>query len=284
MNVLIEQLAADPWGRLVLHFLATSGMRHCFLFLLVAARLCGILIVAPLMGTTSIVPLPARAGLAVLLSLIIVPTLPVDLSFDANIRPTKFVTAFGEPRADSTTDLLCLIGSELGLGTLLGIGVFAVLSGFKLGAEWIDRSSGLGLGTVLNPDWSAGDSANLRMVSLLGVGCFLFVEPLGGSWLGTLVESFQAIPVGSGSVTATTIGLLNRLVQQSLILGIRIAIPLVLMMLIIEIAIAFAGRNTPVAFGSVMMVAKAGIALFLMALTLTAIPEAIATSIIAIFA
>ena len=32
MNGLLEQLAADPWGRLALHYVAAGGIRQSFLF------------------------------------------------------------------------------------------------------------------------------------------------------------------------------------------------------------------------------------------------------------
>ena len=77
MDEILEQMALDPWGRLILHHVATSGLWNCYLFLLVAGRLIGVLIVAPCLIATAI-PLLVRIVLVVLLSLIIVPTLSTD--------------------------------------------------------------------------------------------------------------------------------------------------------------------------------------------------------------
>lgn len=281
MNELLGQFAADPWGRLILHSLATGGVSRCFRFLLVIGRLTGVFVVAPQMVTTCIIPLPARAGLVLLLSLILAPVLPFDRPDNFTVIPVNDVSLPFDFQSDLGTELVYLISSEIALGTLLGIGVLTVLNGLRLGAEWIERASGLGLGSLLNPELSAEDSSSLRIIPLLGLTCFLLVEPLGGQWLllRSLAESFHAIPVGTGARTTMTIELFNRLVQQSLVLGIRVAIPLVLTMLIVEITVSFAGRNTPVAIGSAAMAAKAGLGLFLMTLTLTAIPEVMTTSI-----
>ena len=46
MNGLLEQLTADPWGRLMLQYLASGGLHSGFLLLLVVARLTGMFVIA----------------------------------------------------------------------------------------------------------------------------------------------------------------------------------------------------------------------------------------------
>jgi flagellar biosynthetic protein FliR len=290
MNELLEQLAADPWGRLILQHLATGGMRGCFLFLLVMARLAGVFVVAPF-GTTSLIPLPVRVGLVILLSLILLPTVSLVSAGDGNVIPiAHHASTAGRSFAtdivpDSANEFMSLIASEIGLGTMLGVGVLAVLSGLQLAGEWLDRHTGIGLGTVLNPNWSAGDSACGRLIPLLGVAVFLLLEPLGGQWLlfRSLAESFHAMPLGSAWWSVVTIELVNSLVQQSLVLGIRIALPLVVTMLAVEITLAFASRNAPVTVSSAALAMKAGVGLFVLAITLTAVPDVIETMISSLF-
>ncbi|MEI8019248.1 MAG: flagellar biosynthetic protein FliR [Schlesneria sp.] len=283
MNEQLEQLAADPWGRLVLQHLASGGIQSCFLFLLVAARLAGVFIVAP-GGLRIPVPLSLRIVLVILLSLIIAPTLLDTPERDIGVTQVKHTTTEVLVLPESPTDLAFLVASEIGLGALLGVGVIAVLSGLSLGGEWLDRSSGLGLGRVLNPDWSDGDPACSRLMSLLAIAVFMLMEPLGGQWLllRSLVESFVSIPIGTAS-WSTSVDLLNGLVQHSLVLGIRIAIPLVVTMLMLDITLAFANRNTPVAISSAATIIRAGVGIAVLAFTLTAIPEVIAATMISLF-
>ena len=283
MNELLEQLASDPWGRLVLQYLASGGIRSCFLFLLVAARLIGLFIIAPV-GLRIPVPLPVRMMLVILLSSIISPTLLQSSSQDADAIQVNHESITSVVVPESPADLASLIASEIGLGALLGVGVIVVFSGLWLAGEWIDRSSGLGLGRVLNPDWSDGDPACHRLTSLLAIAVFLLMEPLGGQWLllRSLVESFVTIPIGTAS-WSTSVEMLNGLVQHSLILGIRIAVPLVVTMLMLDITMAFASRNTPVAINSASMIIRAGAGIGVLALTLTAIPEVIAATMLSLF-
>ena len=64
MNELLEQLAIDPWGHLVLQHVATGGLSGVYLlFAQVAARLSGLFILAPYFMANAI-PFqhPGRAG------------------------------------------------------------------------------------------------------------------------------------------------------------------------------------------------------------------------------
>jgi flagellar biosynthesis protein FliR len=283
MNELLEQFAADPWGRLVLQHLSSGGIQGCFLFLLVAARLFGVFIVAP-SGLRIPVPFTLRIVLVILLSMIIAPTLFGTHEHDADVTQASYSLTKALLVPDSMMDFVCFVASEIGLGSLLGVGVIAVFSGLWLGGEWLDRSSGLGLGRVLNPDWSDGDQACSRLAIMQAIAVFLLMEPVSGQWilLRSLVESFVTIPIGTAS-WSRSVDLLNGLVQHSMILGIRISIPLVVTMLMFDITLAFASRNTPVTISSAATIVRAGVGIALLALTLTAIPEVIAVTVLSLF-
>ena len=170
------------------------------------------------------------------------------------------------------------------LGAFLGIGVIAVLSGLRLGGEWLDRHSGLGLGSVFNPEWTSGESACGSLVLLLGVAAFLSIEPIGGEWLllRSLVESFHAIPVGSADCSMAPVELLSGVMQQSVVLGLRVAMPLVATMMLVDMTLAFAGRSSPHLLSSASLAMRAGVGLIVLALTMTTVPEVIATTMMSV--
>lgn len=280
---MLEQLAADPWGRLVLHHLATGGMQSCYLFLLVTARLAGVFVIAPY-GLTNLVPLSIRVGLAVLLSLIIAPTLSPMTPEDGHVTLIVHDSLPAAVIPETAIDLAGHLASEIGLGAFLGIGVIAVLSGLRLGGEWLDRHSGLGLGSVFNPEWTSGESACGSLVLLLGVAAFLSIEPIGGEWLllRSLVESFHAIPVGSADCSMAPVELLSGVMQQSVVLGLRVAMPLVATMMLVDMTLAFAGRSSPHLLSSASLAMRAGVGLIVLALTMTTVPEVIATTMMSV--
>lgn len=279
MDEILEQIALDPWGRLVLHHVATCGLRNCYLFLLVSARLSGVLIVAPCLITIN-VPLPARIALVVLLSLIVAPTLStVGTEGDAVVQASHQALP-SIPLPATTADLACVICTEIGLGGVFGTGLIAVFCGLRLAGEWLDRHCGLGMGTVMNPAWMAGESACGSMTLWLGIVAFLLIEPVGGQLmvLRAMLHSFDAVPVGASSSISGT-QLLNGLVQESIVLGLRISMPLVATMILVDLAFAIAGRNTTIAVSSSCYAIRLGVGLFVLAMTMTTIPDAIAMTL-----
>ena len=110
MDLLFQQLFDDPWGRLLLRHATDEGLARAGLFILVAARLAGLLCVGLLLGRT-LLTWQVRIGLIVLLTLVVAPTLPL-----ANETMDQ---------VEIVVTLLC----EVGLGAVMGLGVSVFLSG-----------------------------------------------------------------------------------------------------------------------------------------------------------
>jgi flagellar biosynthetic protein FliR len=279
MNELLEQLATDPWGRLVLHYMVTGGVTNSYVCLLVAMRLTGVFVLAPI-GTANVIPLFIRSGLVVLLSLVIAPTLCERESGSGEIRLIAHKSAaFSLP--ETVADLACQLAREIGLGALLGVGVLAVLGGLRLGGEWLDRHGGLGPGGVLNPDWSGGASAGGSLVQMAGIAAFLLNAPMGGQSLvlQTIVQSFHALPVGVESWDLPLTDLVCGIVQQSLVLGLRVAMPLLVTMLLVDVTLAFITRNNAQLLSSPSLAIRAAIGVIVLGLTVTALPDIVMTTV-----
>jgi len=231
------------------------------------------------------IPFRVRVGLVVLLTLVIAPTLSRQITDVRKIIPAAHEssnTSISVAIPDTLTDLLCAIISEAGLGTLFGVGFIAIFSGLQLAGEWLDRHSGLGLGAVFNPEWSTGSSACGSLARLLGCAALLLAEPIGGHWqlLQSLVQSFHAIPVGMSSWSISSIDFLNGVVQQCLILGIRVAMPLVAAMMLVDVTLAFAYRGTTTAESSAHLAIRVAVGLIVLSLTTTTIPDSITQAIV----
>ena len=310
---MLEQFATDPWGRLALQHLATGGMHGCIAFLLVSTRLMGAIVVAPYFLASSI-PVSIRFGLTLLLSLVIAPSLPelqnIGSESVANRTLTGAIDEHGDsqivqiqsddadtiawgsdrirtPTAETSRDvsigkLVGQLASEFGIGSFLGFGVMIVFGGLRLGGEWLERQSGLGMGSILNPQWSAGDSPCGTFVQLLGVVAFLVMEPIGGQsvLLRWIFDSFHVLPAGSAVDLIVSTETLSRLIQQSMLLGVRVALPLVVTMTFIDTTLAFAGRNSPQLLSSASFAIRAVASLFVLSMTLTTIPEVVTSSVL----
>ena len=289
MDALFQQLFDDPWGRLLLRHAAGAGLARAGLFVLVAARLAGLLGVGLFLGRT-LLTWQVRIGLIVLLTLVVAPTLPVANETTDQIQlvglggtgersPSPVAPAsWMVTPIDFGVALLC----EIGLGAVLGLGVAVVLSGLKLGGEWLDRHSGLGMGSVLNPELLSEGSASAEMLLLFGIATILLMEPGGGHLLfaRTILETFRSLPVGLSIDSPSLIELLGSLMKQSLVLGLRVAMPLVVVMSLIDMTFGFVSRSSRWSLLPVAYAARTAAALLILAATWPGIAEAVATTVL----
>ena len=292
MHDFFNQLIRDPWGRLLIQFALDDGLARAGLSLLVVARLAGLLGVGLFLGRT-LLTWQVRVGLVVLLTLVVVPTLPLARE---TVPQVRLVGHAGEAAASSVTqagsavrdailtpvDFVAALLCELGLGAVLGLGMAIVLSGLKLGGEWLDRHSGLGMGSVLNPEHLSEGSVSAELLLLLGIASILLMEPVGGHLLfaRTILESFHALPVAEASHWPSLFDLLGALLRQSLVLGLRVAMPLVVAMSLIDMTLGFVSRSSRWSLLPALTALRMAAALLILVATLPGIAEAVTTTVL----
>lgn len=281
MDGLIDEFLADPLGRLALYFSFAGGLGRLYLFLLVASRLSGLLLVSPTLCAISL-PWIVRITLVILLSLVVTPALATNAHLEFGIVQVSD-SSRSEAIPENLVGLSIAILREMGLGTLFGIGLIAIFSGLKLGAEWIERHTGLAVASTLNPDWQGSGRVTQSLVLYFGLAGLLLIEPLGSDWhlIRILLQSFRSVPVGSSTWTVSSFELVNSAIQQSLLLGIRVAMPIVATMMLVDTAIAFASRGTSSAETTALLAVRSFVGLIVLALTATGIPEAVFQSMVA---
>lgn len=291
MDAFLQQLTSDPLGRLLLQFVANDGMARMACALLVVARLAGLLCVGPLLGR-ALFPWQVRVGLTVLLAMVIAPTLPIE----ADSAPVRLVHdetdgATSLPQYPMTSlmqivqsplDFAQVLVCELLIGATLGLGVAVVLSGLKLGGEWLDRHTGLGMGGVVNPEYLSGGSASAEMLMMFGIASLLLIQPQSGHllFLRTLMETFRSLPVGMSILPGSLGEMLNSLVGQSLVLALRIAMPIVVAMSLLDMTFGFVSRSSRWSLVPTVYAVRTAAGLLLLAVTWPGIAEAISTTIL----
>ena len=306
MDALFQQLFDDPWARLLLRHAAGEGLARAGLFVLVAARLAGLLGVGVFLGRT-LLTWQVRIGLIVLLTLVVAPTLPLAHEATEQVRlgadqtagwallPVRFsvfkpdgqecpsyIEAAPARWMTTPIDFALALLCEIGLGAVLGLGVAVVLSGLKLGGEWLDRHSGFGMGSVLNPELLSEGSASAEMLLLFGIATILLMEPGGGHLLftRTILETFRSLPVGMSGHSPSLIELLGSLMRQSLILGLRVAMPMVVAMSLIDMTLGFADRSSRWSLLPAAYAVRTAAALLILAATWPGIAEAVTTAVL----
>ncbi|MBW3542680.1 MAG: flagellar biosynthetic protein FliR [Planctomycetes bacterium] len=269
----LSGLPLDAGGGVVQQALASF-----YAFTLVLVRMSGLMLIGPLFGQP-VIPPRARVLLAVLLALLVTPTLPrqaergferLDTNADGFITrneiPPPLEERWGRLIERTGREALSLeewagsvsvprtpiayaaaAAGELALGLVLGLGVFTVLSGFQLAGELIDQQTGIALGEIVNPALDTSASLSGQLLYLLAVVAFLTMRPLGGHLVlvSALVETFQTLPVGEAWVSLPAIELLRDLVHQSLVLAVQVAAPVLAAMSLVALTMGFLGHTVP---------------------------------------
>lgn len=258
-----------------------AAMNQFYVFTLVLVRVSGLTAIGPIFGQ-SVVPANVRVLLVLAIALIVTPTLQdhlwtgaVQLDGNDNGRierfevPDHLLPFFDrqiaernrDPREglalaefvrwyrlpETVLDYARIGVGEFALGLVLGLGVFTILSGLTLAGQLIDQQSGLALGEIVNPGLDSQGSISGQFLYLFGVVVFLLLEPLGGhvTIITSLVETFQTMPAGEASISRDVVEYLSELVHLSLILAIRVAVPVLAVMSLVALTMGFLGHTVP---------------------------------------
>jgi len=232
-------------------WLSQLDIEKFLLFTLVLTRVSGLTMTAPIYGTQD-VPLQVRALLAFSLAVL--------------ITPTQWNTAVQYPH--TIIHYLIVIGSELLVGLILGLGIVILFSGIQLAGQMIGRISGLLLADVYDPGTGTSIPVFSRLLFLVAMAVFVSI---GGHRMvmAGLLDTFQSIPPGSGAIPDSIVDTLVSLLTQSFVLGIRAAAPVVAAVLLSTLVMGLISRTLPqlnilaLGFGMNSMLAFAAAALAL---------------------
>lgn len=291
MDTLLQDWIDQAPGSRLLEFIAVDGVSQGIVFLLVAARLTGCLGVGPFLGR-SIITWRSRVGMIVLLTLIVAPGLGCSPHISAPVLQVAHqeavllehnrseVTAFTPPQ--SMSDVALLAACECSIGAALGLMIGIFLSGLKMAGEWLDRHSGLGLGGLLNPEYTSGGTAAAELIWLFCIVVMLVLQPVNGHLLAVrfVLDTFRAIPLGTAFMSTPLVELTKAMVQQSFILGLRVAMPFVVAMSLLDMTLGWARRSSRLDLGPLSFSIRVGAALLIMAATLPGICEAVTSTVL----
>lgn len=192
-------------------------------FLLVLLRISGLLAVGPLLGR-GVIPWPARVGLAVTLSMLIVPLI-------------------SEPAYDvrTVTEFLPTAANECGIGFLLGASVAMIFWAIPLAGQLLDQQHA----TPSDDDDSFwGGSPQARWLSIWGATCFLMCSPINGHMhvVSALMESFRSWPLGQ-SANLMRAEFAAELLSHGSRLSLLVVAPALAALLLVNVALGLLGAS-----------------------------------------
>ncbi len=193
-----------------------------FGFLAVLARVSGALVFVPLPGIRN-APAMARIVLALSITVALSPLWP---------------TVTAEPTIGW---MLILAGSEAALGITIGLAVAFLLETLLVAAQVFGMQAGYSYASTINPSTEA-DSNVLLVVAELMSGLLFFALGLDREVLRIFAASLLTHPPGEFMLRPATGAAMIGLGAGMMSTGVRLALPLVLLLMLIDVALALLGR------------------------------------------
>jgi len=189
-------------------------------------RILAFIAAAPLWSTAGI-PRRTRLILGLCITIALVPALPP--------MPTV---------APGSLPGLWILAQQLLIGIGMGFAARIVFSAVDMAGEFIGAQMGLGFATAYDPLSSSQTPVISEFIGLLGLLLFL---SLNGHliYIATLAQSFHAIPVSAVPLAAGSWLNLAELGSKIFSAGLLIALPVVVALMITNIALAVLTRAAP---------------------------------------
>ncbi len=194
-----------------------------YAFLLTLARVSGAFIFVPLPGIKA-GPEAARAVLAVSVTLALASRWP---AIDASAVNVMLLTGW--------------ILAEAAMGIAVGLVVTFLAEGFQMGAQIISLQAGYTFATTIDPT-SGADSAVLLTVAQLMSGFLFFATGLDRQVLLAIAQSLSTQVPGHVAISPSMVDRLIQMGASIFVTGLRLVLPLLSLLLMVEISLALLGR------------------------------------------
>jgi flagellar biosynthetic protein FliR len=226
-------------------------------FVLITARVGGFLFTAP--GFTgSMIPGVLRTAVTVVLAIFLLPGAP------------------STPLPAQMLDLPIPMAAELGIGMVLGLSAAVIVQAAGMAGEVMSMQMGLSIAPSLSPVPEMQVVGVGQITSLLAITIYL---GMGGHLLllRGLAESLRILPPGGGYALDAGAGEAIRLASQMFACAISAAAPVMVALLLTNIAMAIMGRAVP-QMNAMMMAfpVTIGVGLLTFGLSLPMVSQAIA--------
>jgi flagellar biosynthetic protein FliR len=194
-----------------------------YAFLLVLARVAGLIAFLPVPGFSN-APDMLRVCFAVAIAFALFPVWP-------NL-PDAF---------PSIGELSAWALAEAGFGVAMGLAVAFLTEAFQVATQVLGLQAGYGYATTIDPN-SQADAGVLQVVITLISGLLFLALGLDREVFRILAASFEKFPAGSWAPAAASLDGIVRLGSGMFSLGLRVAMPVVALLLLLDISLAVLGR------------------------------------------
>jgi flagellar biosynthetic protein FliR len=170
-------------------------------------------------------PQLTRVGLTALIALLLMPMVAV-------------------PDSLPLVSLVLAVVHETAIGLALGLSIRALLTGAEFAGSLSGLQIGFSYGSVVDPQSGV---RNNMLASLYGnLALFTFFASNGHhAVMRALVGSYGALPIGGAHVDASLVRAVIDMLGVIFVLGVRLALPLMIVLLVMELALGLISRAAP---------------------------------------
>lgn len=225
-------------------------------FALLLVRPGMIVAIAPALGGMY-VPAPVKIGLTVLLAIGLLPSVPVTFAKDVA--------------------LTIVIAREAVIGLALAFVARALIAGAELAGHLSGQQIGFSYGATVDP---ASGVRSTILTTLYGSLAILAFFAINGhhALLRALAASYAGLPIGAGHVDSSIVAAVRQTLGLVFTTGIRLAAPVVIVLLIVELLVGLISRAAPALnFMVIGYPLRLIVGLFVVGLVIPAIPAVTAS-------
>jgi flagellar biosynthetic protein FliR len=201
----------------------SSSLPRIFGFLLVLARVSGVILFVPIPGMQS-VPDAARIVLALMLSFVLMPAWPLAIPGEAWLGR-----------------LPGWIAAEFSFGLLVGVCISFLLEGFQVAAQMIGLQAGYSFASTIDPNTQA-DSSVLQIVTQFLASLLFLALGYDRAVIRVLAASLDRIPAVASLSNSAVMDTVVRLGSQIFVVGFSLALPVIALIILIDISFAIVSK------------------------------------------
>jgi len=195
-------------------------------FMMVFIRISAFMAFVPFFNNQNFL-MEARMGIALLISLLIFPTISIS--------------SWKIP--DHVPGFLLAVSQEILVGILMGLTFLILLFGLQLTGRVLGFQMAFSMANVVDPAF--GTNSNVLSVFLVMTGTLIIIN-LGGDHylLYSLGKSFNILKPGSIAITRSLISDLSLMIIKAFEVGFRLAAPAVILLLCIDVTLGLIGKTS----------------------------------------
>lgn len=207
---------------------AASILEHLLPFWLVAARVSGLFLFAPVLAS-QLVMRQVRVLMLLMLTVALYPALA-----EGGIQT---------PPLEIGPLALVLLGEVL-IGLAIGLMATMPLVAVQIAGSVISYKLGLALAQVYNPEFDAQSEVIGQIMYLMALGLFIQIGGLE-HMVVAMMDTFASLPPGTAWVDVAPVELLAMMIDAAFVVGLRIAMPVLLMATLASLAMGVLMRTIP---------------------------------------